>query len=199
MPLSPNITLTATLEDLTGAAAGSTASPAKLRITLCGFGPVLPEIAGTAMLARVGPFSIFSTGGAISTALWGNDQISPSGTYYSIEILDGEDNVVQCGAYVFTGPGGTTIDLSNAPQITPQAVPQIFNMTRKALTGAVPGRVFTVPTPLWGNNVLSVDYKGLLQRPPTDVTPDYTLAGQTVTMTFSCTQVPYATYIEALA
>jgi hypothetical protein len=117
MPATPNITLTATLDDLTGAAAGSTANPAKLRITLCSFGPSLPLIQGTAMLAKTGPFSVYSAGAAISTLIWGNDQISPSGTYYSIEILDGEDNVVQCGAYELTGTGSQ--DLSNLAQIIP--------------------------------------------------------------------------------
>ena len=56
---TPNITLTATLDDLTGAAAGSTANPAKLRIMLCGFNPDLPRITGTTMLARVGPFTFY--------------------------------------------------------------------------------------------------------------------------------------------
>ena len=196
MPTTPNITLTATLDDLTGAAAGSTANPAKLRITLCGFGPVLPRITGTAMLARTGPFAVYSTGAVISTPIWGNDQITPSGTVYSIEVLDGEDNVVQCGAYVLTGTGAQ--DLSSLVQVLPQAGPQMFSMVRNRLTGTVPGNVFTVPTPVWGTSVLSVDYKGLLQRPPTDPAPDYSLAGQTITMNFACTQVPYATYIQAL-
>jgi hypothetical protein len=74
-------------------------------------------IQGTAMLAKTGPFSVYSAGAAISTLIWGNDQISPSGTYYSIEILDGEDNVVQCGAYELTGTGSQ--DLSNLAQIIP--------------------------------------------------------------------------------
>src|SRR5690348_879931 len=99
---TPNTTLTATLDDLTGVALGSLALAAKLRITLCGFGPVLPKITGTAMIAQAGPKSFFSTGSPLSIPLWGNDQITPAGTFYTIEILDGEDNVVQCGAYRFT-------------------------------------------------------------------------------------------------
>jgi hypothetical protein len=106
----PAITLTATLLDVLGAAAGSVANPAKLRICLCGFGPVLPKIAGTGMLARVGPLDVFSSGATISTLIFGNDVILPAGTYYSIEILDGSDNVVQCGAYKLTGSGPQTLD-----------------------------------------------------------------------------------------
>jgi hypothetical protein len=163
---TPNITLTATLDDLTGAAAGSLANPAKLRIALCGFGPVLPLIAGTAVLARTGPFAVYSTGAAISTQLWGNDQITPANTYYSIEILDGEDNVVQCGAYQFTGGG--SIDLSNAPQIVPPYGFSLGALRTMVCSNIVPGTTFQAP-----GQVVSVYYNGVLLRP----TIDYTISG----------------------
>lgn len=117
MPATPNITLTATLEDIQGLAAGTTANPAKLRIALCGYYRTLPVIVGTTNIAKVGPYEILSTGGPISIPLWGNNQISPTNTYYEIAILDGEDNVLQCAAYIFNGP--QTIDLSNVTQINP--------------------------------------------------------------------------------
>ena len=64
----------------------------------------LPYIANTALLAKVGPMDFYSTSGSpLVITLFGNDQITPAGTYYTIEVLDGEDNVVQCGAYVLTG------------------------------------------------------------------------------------------------
>jgi hypothetical protein len=173
MPATPDITLTATLDDLTGVAVGSTANPAKLRITLCGFGPILPKIAGTAMIARTGPFDIYSTGAQISTLLWGNDQITPAGTFYSIEILDGSDNVVQCGSYQFTGGG--TIDLSNANQIVPPYGFTIGLLAVKSCTGAVPGTIYTAP-----GTVLAVFYNGALLDPPGSPTPDYSVAGGTV-------------------
>jgi hypothetical protein len=170
---TPNITLTATLDDLSGAAAGSTANPAKLRITLCGFGPSLPLIQGTAMLAKTGPFSVYSSGAAISVLLWGNDQISPSGTYYSIEVLDGEDNVVQCGAYTLTGSGSQ--DLSSIPQVVP---PYGFPPSRLAYascTGAVPGTVYVAP-----GNVVAPTYNGILLRSTL-----YTITGNVITLLFS--------------
>jgi hypothetical protein len=183
MPTAPAITLTATLDDLTGAAAGSTANAAKLRISLCGFGPVLPKIAGTAMLARVGPFDFYSSGAQISTLIFGNDQITPPGTYYSIEILDGEDNVVQCGAYSLTGAG--TQDLSNLAQIVPpfgfllgglvMAGTDSPNPATK-IAGAIPGTVYTAP-----GNVVMVFYNGVQQRPGID----YNAVGNTITLTFS--------------
>jgi hypothetical protein len=197
MPLTPAITLTATLDDLVGAAAGSTANPAKLRICLCGFGPVLPRIAGTAMLAKVGPFDLFSTGAAISTLIWGNDVITPSGTYYAIEILDGKDNVVQCGTYVFTGGG--TQDLSSAPQIVASPVPQAFGFVANACTGTTPGTVFTVPTPIWGGSLFGVFYRGSFYPATYGATVNFTLMGQTLTMGFVCTEVPIAVYVQGLA
>jgi hypothetical protein len=173
---TPNTTLTATLDDLTGSPAGTLASPSKLRIALCGFGPVLPLIAGTSMLARTGPFAVYSTGSAISIVLWGNDQITPSGTFYSIEILDGEDNVVQCGAYQFTGGGA--IDLSNAVQIVPPYGFFLGGLSVQPCTGAVPGTVYVCP-----GLVIGVFYNGVLQRRSID----YTLsgAGTIITLNFS--------------
>lgn len=170
---TPNITLTATLEDLAGAAAGTTADAAKLRIALCGFGPVLPRIVGTSMLARIGPLTLYSTGAIISTPLWGNDQITPAGTYYSIEILDGEDNVVQCGAYQFIG--SATIDLSNATQLVPPYGFILPALKMAACSGAVPGSSYTAP-----GVVVAVFVNGICQRPVTD----YAAPAQVITLTY---------------
>jgi hypothetical protein len=121
MPLTPQITLTATLADITGVDAGTAANPARLLIQLCGFGLTLPNIPGTQTLARIGEY-FQDTGSGISTLLWGNDVITPTGdTYYAITVFDGEGNVVQSGAYQFTGSG--TIDLSAASQILPPPAP----------------------------------------------------------------------------
>lgn len=117
MAITPYITLTADLQDVTGAAAGTSTSPAVLRIALCGFGLTLPCIQGTSNLARVGPQDFYDDGTGLSIELWGNDQIFPSGTYYAITLLDSDGNILQCGAYQFIG--AQTIDLSNAPQIYP--------------------------------------------------------------------------------
>jgi hypothetical protein len=179
---TPNITLTATLDDLTGAAAGSTANPAKLRITLCGYGLTLPVITGTTTLAKVGPMSVYSTGSPISTQLWGNDQITPANTYYSIEILDGEDNVVQCGAYVFTGTA--TIDLSNAIQVVPPYGFPVGDLAYLPCTGAVPGTVYVAP-----GQVVAPAYNGTLMPAGQTFPPtlSYTLGSdqKTITLNFS--------------
>jgi hypothetical protein len=181
VPATPNITLTATLDDILGAAAGSTANPAKLRIALCGYGPVLPRIAGTAMLARIGPFDLQAASSSpISTPLWGNDQITPAGTYYTIEVLDGLGNIVQAGAYQFTGAG--TIDLSNAAQILPGQPAGIPELDYLPCTGTVPGTAYTAP-----GTVVMVFYNGVA-LPAGQAFPilSYTLTGGTaITLNFT--------------
>lgn len=173
MTLTPQITLTATLQDLTGTLVATTANPAKLRIALCGYGAQLPCVAGTAVIAKPGPFDIISTDGAISTLIWGNDVIAPAGTFYSITVLDGDDNVLQCGAYQFTGSG--TIDLSSAPQIVPPAPPGIPQLVYRACAGAVPGTVYTAP-----GQVAAVAYNGVLMPQGAALpTFSYTLTGGT--------------------
>ena len=199
MPATPNITLTATLLDYSGNTIGTSAQPAWLRIALCGFGGVLPAIAGTGNITKISSWflDIPFTGTALSVKLWGNDQISPSGTYYAISVLDTQKNVLQTGIYQLYGT--QTIDLSMAPQIAQPPVAQIFNLVTLATAGTVPGSVFTVPTPIWGNNLVAVFYKGVFYPQVKGSTVNWTLAGQTVTMSFACTEVPFAIYIEALA
>jgi hypothetical protein len=171
--LTPQITLTATLQDVSGDAAGTTASPAVLRIALCGFGLVLPCIVGTSNLARVGPEDFYDTGSGIDIKLWGNDVINPLGTYYAITILDGDGNILQCGSYQFTGT--QTIDLSSAPQIVPTN-----SIAYLPTTGDYPGTTYIAP-----GVVVAVAYDGDLQRPGID----YTLSngGKQINLTFSTT------------
>lgn len=171
--LTPQITLTAKLQDIAGANAGSTASPAVLRIALAGFGLVLPCIVGTSNLAQVGPEDFYDTGSGISTTLWGNDVINPLGTYYAITILDGDGNILQTGAYQFSG--NETIDLSSAPQIVPTN-----SIAYLPTEGTYPGTTYIA-----AGVVVGVAYDGILQRPAID----YTLSngGKQINLTFSTT------------
>lgn len=173
MPLTPQITLTATLQDVSGVAAGTTASPAILRIALCGFGLTLPCIVGTSNIVRVGPEDFPDDGTGLSIKLWGNDVINPLGTYYAITLLDGDGNILQTGAYQFTGT--QTIDLSSAPQIVPSN-----SIAYTVCTGAVPGTTYIAP-----GVVVGALYNGVFQRPGID----YTLSngGKQINLTFSTT------------
>lgn len=98
-------------------------SPAYVEIALYGYGPILPRIPGTAMLGKVGPLTqrLPYLGTPLNVTLWGNDVIYPAGTGYVISVLDDELNVLQTGAYVFTGTIGPGADLSTLPQTFPSA------------------------------------------------------------------------------
>ena len=126
MPLTPQITLTITLDDLQGNDIGSVANPAFVEIALCGYGAQLPRIVGTSMLAKVGPGSqrIAYEGAPITVKLWGTDVITPAGTYYTITILDDDLNVLQSGAYEFVG--SLSGDLSNQAQTFPSATSSVM-------------------------------------------------------------------------
>lgn len=126
MPLTPQITLTINLLDLQGEQIGTVGNPAFVEIALCNFGPILPRVLATGNIAKVGPYTqrIPYLGAEITVTLWGNDVLYPAGTYYAISILDDALNILQSGAYVFTG----TIDddLSNRPQIFPSATSSVM-------------------------------------------------------------------------
>lgn len=126
--MAAGYTLTATLEKITGDAAGSAPSPAKLLIVLCGFGLTIPVVVGTAVVAQR-KYEAISTGSAISQVLWGNDVISPANTWYSISVIDGHGNVEQTANYLLTGSGGdlsSLVPFTPVPPTPPSWMPWIF-------------------------------------------------------------------------
>lgn len=186
MSVTPQITLTATLLDYSGNEQGSATQPAWLRIALCGFGPYLPAIPGTANLAKVSSWfvDIPYTGSQITVALWGNDVINPlNQTYYAISVLDTNKNVLQTGNYQFTGM--QTIDLSSAAQIIPGQLPGIDQLVDEICDGAVPGTTYTAP-----GQVIAVFYNGV-KLPKAQALPvlSYTLTGTMVINLNFTTQV----------
>lgn len=202
MPATPNITLTATLLDYSGNTLGSASQPAWLRIALCGFGPVLPCVPGTGNIAKATSWNldIPYAGSLPTTKLWGNDQITPAGTYYVIEVLDTQRNVLQAGVYQFTG-GPLTIDLSNATQILPPIPLFAAGLVCVALNGSYPGTVFTAPTAVWGTGFLALMYRGAMQRLGIDWTQT---TSQEATLNFTATKdgsgndTVYAIYVQGL-
>lgn len=111
--MTPQITLTATLQDILGQVDPN----ALIRITLAGYGSANPRVVGSAMVSRATQEVEVNDEGIISTQLWGNDVINPSGTFYCIQVVDSENNVTQSGNYQITGYG--TQDLSNLSTYTP--------------------------------------------------------------------------------
>lgn len=184
MPTTPGITLTFTLVDFEGNELGSATQPAWLRVALCNFGSNLPRIPGTAVIGEVSSWfadiPYFGTPGTID--LWGNDQITPSGTYYSIAVLDTNKNVVQTQLYVFTGT--TTVDLSSATPFNPPNPPGLPQLQLAACSGAVPGTAYTAPGTIVPGGVF---YNGVQMRPGlTDGTPSYNQSGSSgINLTFT--------------
>lgn len=187
MAVAPLITLTATFDDLTGTEVGSVANPSKLIIVLAGFGQLLPRVVGTAMLAQITQV-VLSTNGSFSTLLWANDQIFPPNTFYGITVIDGQGRPVQCGIYQFDAAGAaTTIDLSNATQITQQPVLSPPAATQTDFLYSVltvpTSRTFNIDFIPAASTIFQLFYNGnLLKRTGPNI--DYTLAGQTVTTNF---------------
>jgi hypothetical protein len=135
MPLSPTIALTITLKDMQGVALGAVGTPAFVEIALANYGPTLPRISGTSMIAKVFQ-TLPYTGSPITVNLFGNDVITPVGTYYVITIYDDEDNVLQTGAYVFNG--SITADLSTLPQSFPSATSSVQGSEVDVVFSATP-------------------------------------------------------------
>lgn len=205
MAQTPNITLNVTLLDIYGDPAGTPTVSAFVRIALCGYGQNLPGIPGTGNLAKVvswfADVPVFAS--AVSIDLWGNDQINPPGTFYSISVLDGDKNVVQTDDYIFTGT--QIIDLSNAVPIAPGGgSPVPAGLVCLSLEGTVPGTVFSFPTLIFNNQVIALYFRGVLQRPasdpgsPSTVDWTYNPATQLVTLNFTAEVAPYALYVQAV-
>lgn len=165
MPPTP-ITITATLQSIAGAAA---ATGSKLRISLCGFGSEQPSIAGTSLLAQTYA-SQPSSGTPISFPLYGNDVISPAGTFYCIRVEDAKGNTIAAADYIFTGSG--SIDLSSAQPMSP------FYLTSAVPNGVMPGRRFRLPTAIYAGGEDSIlFYNGMLS-------PNFSAANRDLVLDF---------------
>lgn len=174
-PATPGITLNFSLVDFEGNQLGSATEPAYLRVALCNFGSQLPRVPNTAVIAETVSWSVDIPylGVAGSIKLWGNDQITPSTTYYAISVLDTNKNIIQTNLYVFTGV--TTVDLSGATPINPPNPPGLASLQYLPCTGAVPGTFYTAP-----GKVVAAAYNGvLLPRGQALPTLSYTLSGDT--------------------
>ena len=178
---TPAITLTATLQDVSGNDIGSAAQPAQMRIALAGFGSQIPRIAGTSVLARVGPIYVPATGTQISTLLWGNDAITPAGTWYDIALLDQNGNVVQAGLYSIAGSG--TVDLSNlAPLVSAALQPPVGQLVEYSFVAGANGTTFNLPSlPIAGAPV----WIFLRRQKLSKSNGDYNVLGARVTITLA--------------
>lgn len=118
MPVTPGVTITGTMEDLTG-----TANAGKLVWTLVNFGDFLPEISGTMVLAELSVTTQAASNGTFSQTLWGNYQLSPSNTFYQLAVIGADGTQVIVAAFQFNTAG--SFDLSTLVPIS-GSTPPIF-------------------------------------------------------------------------
>jgi hypothetical protein len=173
MALTPQITLTVSLDSSVGGASVG----GWLRVTLCGYGPQIPAIPGTCMLADAGvPQMVGPQTGTtpLSVLLWGNDAVTPSGTFYEIAVLDQNKNVIQSNIYTFTGSG--SFDLSQVqPILPPFNLGFLINTIRYLKCTPAGGPVFTAP-----GTALAVAYNGVLLG-----AEYYSLSGSQIILTWT--------------
>lgn len=110
--LTPQITLNALLQTILG-----TVNAGSLRITLCGFGNGVPSVAGTSILGEIQKDAVANGSGVVTADLYGNDVISPAGTFYCIQTIAANGNVTSSQTYEFEGD--EDVELSSQVPIVP--------------------------------------------------------------------------------
>lgn len=141
MSLTPQIVIQGTLQDIFG----DPDSGSLLNVQLCGFGSVLPRVVGTSIIAAVEQ-TIDCTNGTFSVEIWGNDVITPGGTYYTLQLIDDEGNVLQTAAYQLFGNG--TQDISNLVPFVTVALPSYVDLGYSLLEFSVTPIFPPVPAPI---------------------------------------------------
>ena len=104
--ISP-LVVTATLEDIFGIPYPE----GTVIFQLENFGASMPTVSiGSYFMAPLRVIATADSGGLISTLIWGNDMITPSGTYYLVTFMSDKHLVTAQCKYYLTGLG--TVDLS---------------------------------------------------------------------------------------
>lgn len=121
MPIpTPPLTVTANLLTLLG---NSGDTKARIKAILCGYQGSLPKMPGIGFFSSAEAKILAGSEGAVSLAIWPNDVISPPGTFYCIEIIDGNQVAISAENYQFTERG--ELDLSTVTPYDPNAVTMI--------------------------------------------------------------------------
>lgn len=97
------------IQDLTGSNIAGYAT-----FLLANYGDNIPRVIGTTNVATNPQTIQASAGGALSTNLWGNDNINPAGTFYYVTILDQFQKPINTYAFSITG---STFNLNSASPI----------------------------------------------------------------------------------
>lgn len=151
MALTPQVTVTANLQQITG-----NDDVASVKFELEGFGNTIPRVPGTTIIVQTATTAVADGSGNISVTLWGLDVITPGGCFYTVTFYNDQGGFVASVAYdAFIGSG--SFDLSQvtpkgetvvAPQAPNAAVPQVFiPQAHKFVTGMNSSGAFSVAQP----------------------------------------------------
>ena len=119
MSTTPGVTLTGILQDATGTAMAGT-----VVLTLSNLGVWPPIITGTSSLAAITVTAQAGGDGSFTVTFYGNDQISPIGTFYTLSVFaPGSSVPVWESPYLIEagdgGSGTSTYDLSTLTPLIP--------------------------------------------------------------------------------
>lgn len=114
--MSSPCTVTATLDNVGD---GALTSAAFVRFKLRNFSGFIPRIIGTAVVAETQIDAFPNGSGQISQQIWGNDNLDPANTFYTVEYWS-LGRITSSANYSITG---ATVDLDSAPQINPPNPP----------------------------------------------------------------------------
>jgi len=112
-------TITATLNDV---GATNLQGSAFVRFKLRNFSGFVPRVTGTAIVAETQIDSFPNGSGLVSQVLWGNSDLTPSTTFYTVEFWD-QGRITSSGNYLITA----NTNLGTAPQMNTPPVPAGFS------------------------------------------------------------------------
>src|ERR1019366_6044038 len=116
--MASHTTITATLNDPSGSLLTGNAF---VRFKLRNFQGFVPVVSGTSVICET-QIDALPAAGLISQLLWGNDNITPSTTFYTVEFWD-QGRITSSGNYLFTG---ASTNLNTAAQVSTPALPPGF-------------------------------------------------------------------------
>lgn len=156
MPATPGFTLTGLLQNIVGAPIIG----ARVRVTLCNFGLSDPTIPGTSIMAEIEKILAPDDTGVVDEDFWGNDVISPTGTFYLVEIIDSRRNIVWAQNFQFNGGGGDLSTMTPYNPTPPSGAAALAYLLCNVVTA---GTVYAAP-----GTVIMAFVDGVPQRPTID-------------------------------
>ena len=117
--MASQITVTANLTDPSGSPLTGNSF---VRFRLRNFQGFVPVVTGTSVICET-QIDALPTAGAISQALWGNNNITPATTFYTVEFWD-QGRITSTGNYLFNA----NTSLNTAAQLNAPPVPAGFSL-----------------------------------------------------------------------